>query len=396
MSSSAHDTAQRPTFFEGQIVAATDLNGVVETARAERSRHERYMHTWGIAEGLELSTQARQTSTGEDYVEVNIEPGLATDGTGRHLLVPSKIRLSEGRFKDQSVETNDPEAFYPVFLIGRDAEPAASDAPLLACSTTAPTRVDEVTDYTFGRVDSTQDPDNEEVDSVSAGPGGDGSSDPWKVLIGFVQWNTDIDRFNDIATSYNGVSRVFAGVRADQVVARGGTLALRSKEDGDDGAPIVEIDANDDPELRFGLQKASGGMTKLMTVNANGDLHVEGKITGAIAGGTQMLLGSVSDGALVPLMTGITQEKLDSGEVTIQVSVTPRYGTPALPIPAGAAAGTRWFGRPLECRVDGRRVYSRMRWEAIEPDGSLADDPVDLPSVANFTLIAFTSENEGG
>ena len=48
-------TPERPAFFEGQILAAADLTSAVDYGRAEVARHERYLHDWGIAEGLELT-----------------------------------------------------------------------------------------------------------------------------------------------------------------------------------------------------------------------------------------------------------------------------------------------------------------------------------------------------
>ena len=49
-------TPERPAFFEGQILAAADLTSAVDYGRAQAARHDRYLHAWGIAEGLELTT----------------------------------------------------------------------------------------------------------------------------------------------------------------------------------------------------------------------------------------------------------------------------------------------------------------------------------------------------
>ena len=43
---------ERPTFYEGQILAGADLNAAVDHARGQLARHERYLHLWGVAEGL--------------------------------------------------------------------------------------------------------------------------------------------------------------------------------------------------------------------------------------------------------------------------------------------------------------------------------------------------------
>ena len=47
----------RPIFFEGQRLAATDLDEVVDYGRAKRERHDRYVHRWGIVTGLDLTIE---------------------------------------------------------------------------------------------------------------------------------------------------------------------------------------------------------------------------------------------------------------------------------------------------------------------------------------------------
>lgn len=381
------DPTGRATFFEGQIVSSSDLNQVVEQARATAARHERYLHLPGIAEGLELSGEDRQTDGGQPYVEITVASGLAVDGTGRHLIVPEPNRLSEDKFDQLNVAINDTEAFYPVFALGMDVTPDASDAPLILCGTTAPTRVIEIAEITFGRVEDAADPGNMPVEDVTDGPGGASSEPTWRVLIGFVKWDASIARFTAVKDSHDGIGRLNAGVKADEVVARGGVLALRSAAKDVDGAPAVEIDGSADGELRFGPQNSAGVIAPVFTVNAKGDLHAAGKITGAIATGAQILTGSVSDCAKIPLPAGLTQTQIDAGEVSIQVTVTPRYGRPALSAPAGDT----WFMRPLECRVEGRRVFCRNRWERLDAS-SAVQETLTLPGVADFTLVALGAE----
>ena len=88
---------ERPAFFEGQVLAAADLTSAVEYGRAETARHDRYLHDWGIADGLELTSVAK-TDTAGKYVEVTLQPGMAIDGTGREIVVPAPVRLSETDF----------------------------------------------------------------------------------------------------------------------------------------------------------------------------------------------------------------------------------------------------------------------------------------------------------
>ena len=54
MSASNSGAVQRPTFYEGQIISAADLNAVVANAQVNDAQHERYLHLPGIAHGLQL------------------------------------------------------------------------------------------------------------------------------------------------------------------------------------------------------------------------------------------------------------------------------------------------------------------------------------------------------
>jgi hypothetical protein len=376
-------TAGRPTFFEGQIIAAADLNGVVEGSRVALAQHERYLHLSGIAEGLAMTATDRKTLAGDSYQDIVVQPGLAVDGTGRHLVVAEAQRLSEDAFDELNVAINDPLAYYPVFLFGRDEAAANSGSPLVACASTEPTRVHEIADITFGRVEDGADPGNTPVSDVGAGPSGSSGNRPWRILLGFVQWNAAIKRFVAMTDSRDGVGREYAGVRADEVVARGGLLALRSSAKGTNGTPVVEVDAKAG-ELRFGAQNSSGKVVPVLTVNAKGDLNVTGKISGAIAKGVQIQTGSASDGMLLPLPPGITQAQIDAGTATIQAHVTPHYGIPAL---ASLAPGEYWLMTPVECRVVDRRVLCRVHW--VPSDASQPD--VVLPGVCDFTVMAFSA-----
>jgi hypothetical protein len=374
----------RPTFFEGQIVAAADLNGVVEGARISLAQHERYLHVPGIAEGLALKATDRTTLAGDPYQDIVVQPGLAIDGTGRHLVVVDAQRLSEDAFDQLNIAINDPQAYYPVFLFGRDEAATNSTSPLMACASTEPTRVREVADITFGRVEDAASAGNTPVTDVGAGPTGSSGNQPSRVLLGFVQWNAAIKRFVTMKESHDGVGRDYAGVRADEVVARGGLLALRSAAKGSNGTPVVEVDAKAG-ELRFGAQNSNGKVVPVLTVTAKGDLTASGKISGAIAKGVQVQTGAAFDGMLLPLPPGITQAQIDAGTVTVQAHVTPHYGVPALPT---LVAGEFWLMTPLECRVVDRRVLCRVRWVSTNNAGG---SPHVLPGVCDYTLMAFST-----
>ena len=383
MASASSGGVERPTFFEGQIIAAADLNAAVETARVGLAQHERYLHLPGIAEGLELSATERQTLSGDTYQDVTVTTGLAVDGNGRHLALTESERLSEDVFDQANVAISDAAAWYPVFLTGRDDTPTTSGAPQVACYGNAPTRVIEIVDIGFGRVEDAADPQNTATTDVAAGP--DAENTPWRVLLGFVQWNAAIKRFAAVADTSDGVGRTYVGVRAAEVEAEGGILSLRSAAKGESGKAAVQIDGSGDGELRFGAQNSSGTVVPVFTVNANGDVFAAGKISGA-EGGAQFQSGSAFDGTLLPLPPGVTADQVAQGKVTFLSQVTPHYGPPPLP---PAPVNHRWLMTPLECRVDDdRRVHCRVCWTRTD---ALAPLPEIRAASCDFTLIAFVA-----
>jgi hypothetical protein len=77
---------QRPAFFDGQRLTAADLAAVQDYQRELRWLHNRSLHTWGIAFGLEVFAKR-----GDRAVTVQI--GYALDCLGRDLLVSEAASL---------------------------------------------------------------------------------------------------------------------------------------------------------------------------------------------------------------------------------------------------------------------------------------------------------------
>ena len=194
---------ERPLFYENQILGAADLTAAVEHSRSQQARHDRSLHLWGIASGLELTGNDKQTAQGVAYQEITLSPGMAIDGTGREIVVPEAERLSEDVFDQLNVAIADQDAWYPVFLIGRD-EPAPQPALAVgACYNAQPTRRVEGFDVRFGRPGDELDLDKQQAPDVPEGPG----NGEWTMLLGFVQWNASIKHFT-------AVSRYVGGDRA--------------------------------------------------------------------------------------------------------------------------------------------------------------------------------------
>lgn len=371
----------RPVFSENQILSAADVNSIVNHARNAAARHNRYLHSWGIATGLELVAETREGSGGS-HVEVTLNPGLAINGNGREILVGESQRLSEDLFDQLNIaeSVTDPATppRYPVLLIGRDkAQQGSALAPSL-CQDNSPTRTLESFEITFGRVGDAAGLDQQTPVELSAGIAEAGN---WQILLGFVEW--DGSHFSAVTDEDNGIGRRYVGLVAEDVVAPAGSLTLRTAERHAEDKAALVIDNENDGELRFGLQDSSGKVVPVFTVNAKGDVRAEGKILGAIAGGVQVESGIVSDGALLPLPAGITQAQLDSGEASIQVQLNPRFQQPASLPPR--PTGDYWLMQPLECYADNRRAVCRVRWVAT--DGG--DGPFVLPGVCDFQVFGF-------
>jgi hypothetical protein len=75
---------ERPSFFDGQLLSAVDLQAVERQARELRWLHNRTLHGWGIASGYEVQGE-------RDSRTVTVMPGLALDCAGRELVLSDPI-----------------------------------------------------------------------------------------------------------------------------------------------------------------------------------------------------------------------------------------------------------------------------------------------------------------
>ncbi|HEV7669575.1 MAG TPA: hypothetical protein VGS22_13710 [Thermoanaerobaculia bacterium] len=367
----------RPVFFEGQILAAGDLEAAVEHARGEAARDRRSLHTPGIATGLALTGKDRTTASGEKFQEITLSAGIAVDRTGRQIVLAIDTRLEEQLFIDQGVQVKkDTEALYPVFLLGRDVQ--APIEPTAACGTTGPTRVTESAEIEFGRPGSEL-----EINNGEASEPADGVSDPSApVLVGFVQWDGRLQKFKRAVLVSGGIGPGFAGALADEVVARNGALSLRSRRGVD--KPALAIDESDDGTLLFGPQDSLGRVVPAFKVDAKGNVTARGKIVSSAAPGTvQVESGVITDGLVLPLPPGVKPEDVTAGKVVLHVHLT---ALPPGPTPLGKVPDAK-FAVPLYCDLDSesRRVRCLNRWVRLTASGVT---PSDLPGACNYTVLA--------
>jgi hypothetical protein len=370
---------ERPSFYEGQIISGADLNATVDHARGQTARHERYLHVWGIAEGLELKSANKKTATDVPYVEITVAAGMAVDASGREILLPSAARLPDEVFDQSNVSVGQLPGvivWYPVFITGLDRVPSAPVLSAGACGSTEPNRWQESVEFYFGRPgDEKRDPDA--AADAASGPDS-GFTTPRRVLLGFVRWDATITRFVEAKPAFDGIGRRYAGVRADTIAARGGSLAMRTQLEVSKGKPGLTLSEDGDGLLAFGPLSAAGTLAPVFSVNAKGDLTIAGKFTGAVTpGSVHVQSGVVMDGLVLPLPPGITQEMLDTGKAIAHAHVTTR--TPASAPPNTT---TVWAACPLECSVDAtRRVRCIVRW--IQSAGA----PIDLPGECDYVVL---------
>jgi hypothetical protein len=358
------DLIQRPTFFEGQILGASELTGSLEYARAQMARHQRTLHTWGIAFGLEL-TGAPHVIDGENVKGVTLGPGMAVDISGRQIVVTEAVALNDAAFELVNSGVTDDTQWFPVFLSGTDETSTSAAVFGDVCGPGPGARVSEGYEITFGHLGEEQDLADQVVPGIDAGPTGAPGEQSARVLVGFVQWQPAAHRFKDVSAHADGTGVRYAGVAADEVVARGGTLVLRSRAVPEVGAPTVVVDA-EARELQFGPQDVRGNVPDpVFSVTADGDVKAKGTFADVRTAGVQVESGVATDGVLLPLPAGVAEADVAAGRVVVHAHVTPRLDG------VGGVPDTQI------CRVDGRRVHCRM-----------ADGSGTAPGRCDYTLLA--------
>jgi hypothetical protein len=349
-------TIARPLFAEGQILAAADLSSLETTGRDRDARHARHLHTPGVATGLALVETSQTTPQGAAYVDLTLTAGYAVDGTGRELVLASDLPLSPDRFTgDNPRPTLEPggttSVWHPVFIRGVDLG-LTSSTPALGCqSGSGGSRVAEDVEVEFGRPGDAGAA--QVVPAPDAGPG----EGAWRVLVGFVRFDTALGRFVHSAASADGVRVAGVGAKAALVAGQLGRIELRAQPAADAGVPAVVLDSENGPVLVFGTHTGTGTVAPLLSVDSAGNLELQGAVKAKGTAGTVRVVGGVAyDGTVLPLPTGVEQATIDSGGLELVVQVSPR-----LPDPASGPPGAVFL--PAECRVDPtRRVVCWGNW----------------------------------
>lgn len=388
----------RPEFHEGQFLAADDLSAVVRYDRGAAARHHRHLHTWGIASGLEVTVRARAGS--DVHKTVVVGSGTAVDPSGREIVVPAPVELST---PDEGFVIADPgdTSPRPLLLMWSDQPSAVSSD---GCSSNgAAARTSEGFRLVVGAPGDELDLGEQQPPAPDAGPDRLGGGDRGRVLLSFVTWGDgESGGFTGVLPEANGVGRRYAGVLADRVSARGGTLELAAEPRPVAGKVGVRI-GGADGSLDIGRFNASGALAPALRVLGDGSTQIHGdvKVTGGltvtgavdsplVTGSVLVQSGTATHGVVLPLPPPVTPDQVESGETVLHVQVTPRlqtYGAPA----EGGVAGSGFGALPvvLRCEVDAqRRLTCLIAWyRGFGPDQALGGPSV-LPGTADYFVVA--------
>ena len=389
------NSIQRPSFFEGQILGAEDLARSVDYAREQDARHDRYLHSWGLAEGFEGREQ-----NGEWF----LTPGFAVDSSGSPVVSTQAIRLDVNTlFDDVLPGEPDDKKWFPVFVLR--FESAEEPEPLLQqCGDSGASRIREEAIVRFqARAINWDDQDRVDI--------GEGASELLNasriVLVGFVQWEYaagtkgKIGKFQRRDPESNLGPR-YTGVRADDVIARSGQLALLSRQPKAEigsSALLIGDHRNSEEEkkaVRCGLDDGKGNLTELLTLDPKGNLWIKGnlKAEGTLEGelrkgDVSIESGVASDGMPIPLPPGIDQRQIDDGSVSLHITITPRHDRRADPV----AITIDHVPVVIECSVDSDRyVHCVIKWYKL----TNVSDQVDVPGTVDYMVVAYVNSQAGG
>ncbi len=389
--------SMRPSFAEGQILAAADLSQLAAYPRAREERHNRFVHRWGIVTGLDLQAEPTEDPAGNPFARIFVNPGLAVDGEGRELLVTERIPLDVQRFRNMIGNSIDEAVLYPVFLLSQYRSGGPDPSRVGPCGeSTGGGSVEEGYEIRFGRPgDETAD---QTASPLSSDPTADEGSSSWLVLLGFVTWSKAAQNFLGIDAAAALRFRPFIGINASVVAGNGAQLQLQATNQPAAGDAVLQLlQTGDGPRLSFGSFKGPGQpIDELLTVDEEGNLTTPGSLTGRRTGNTiQVQSGVASDGTILPLPPGTTEEQVSKGEATVHVQVAPMIDAASSPDPTADFAAL-----VQECRVDeDRRVHCRICWVSIPIGAALGNAFAGTirtgPGAVSYLVAVATSEGGG-
>lgn len=95
------DPAPRPLYYQNQVLGPEDLDAAVHYAAEKSARHALGAHTWGVGAGLAVTA-----SQSDGTVAYWVQPGVAWDGFGRTLLVPTPVQITADLMRNVVFDPN--------------------------------------------------------------------------------------------------------------------------------------------------------------------------------------------------------------------------------------------------------------------------------------------------
>jgi hypothetical protein len=383
------EAPQRPRFRDGQALAAADLELLLDHARNRAARHDRTLHTPGIAVGLEITSEELPITFNGQTIQtkqLTVNAGIGQDGNGNQLLLATDQPLSPIQFvEDVGDGEVDPQAVpagitfpYPVLLVAADRDGPAPAFSSDACSPSAgPTRVIEDVQIRIGR--------RGEETTLAAqqhlGPGGTlTEAGPFRLLLGFVRFHPVLRRYVTLESVVNGIRLIRAGVRAAEVITTGDRLLLRLGEPAAPNQPALALETANGGQLRFGRSTADGGVDPVITATLAGAVTVHGTLDPApVIGQVRVQTGVATDGMPLPLPPGVTDQGVRDGKWTLHIQVTPRFPPPATATSAFVVS---------RCDVDANRNVHCEFFTLNAGSTSLTA----VPASCNFLILAAVAQ----
>jgi hypothetical protein len=380
------ETVQLPRFRDGQPLAAADLELLVNYAHDRGARHDRGLHTPGIAVGLEITEQDLPMTFDSQTIttkQLTVRAGIADDGNGAQLVLAADRPLPPTQFLDDVGDGEvDPQAGirgatypYPVLLVADDRDGLAPAFSPEGCGVaTGPTRVIEDVSIRIGR----RGDETTLAAQQHLGPGGTLSeAGPFRLLLGFVRFHPGLRRYVKLEPDVNGNRPTRAGVRAAEVVTSGDRLLLRLGEPPAPGQPALALETTGGGQLSFGPSTPQGGIDPVITVTLAGAVTLKGPFdAGRVVGTVRVQSGVATDGMPLPLPPGVTAKSVQEREWALHVQVTPRFPPPSA-TPQSAFVVSR-------CDVDADRVV-HCEFSRLESGSSTL---IGIPASCNFLVVA--------
>jgi hypothetical protein len=311
----------RVRFRERQLLRAVDLEAEQSYLITTRRRHNIGPHGWGIVSGLEL------ISTPDGIV---VQPGLAVDGYGRELIVPSSVLVPPNAFNALKQRKLDVWLFYDLVEANVpqrgawDCGPGRNTRNRERASLRL-TRAPVVSKSVGARASRT--PDAVPYEDLPFPPSRTPPDDPareWPVYLGTI-------RRRKKRSIYRKSPRAYASIIGESVSAASGTARMQVGSELDSDTRRFAVSVND----------GAGKWTERLAVDNEGNSFITGNTT--IKSRAEETPPSGGDASIVAASAG----ELPTGRLRLRENKDPNAGVavretePLCARSAGTATGDK-------------------------------------------------------